>query len=160
MTQWNSITLQGVNLTQIDTTAQFPVGQIIQASHPTYGAGEFIYLKGTASTVAGDVVEVDTYTPATTRWAGTVSTGKPLAIAMAATVASTYGWYQIGGAALVNLGGNVAAGAAVFWQATAVVDDAQVSGKQMAGATFLAAGTSGGQGLVQINRPHVQHQYA
>lgn len=157
---WNSITIPGVNVANIDTTPVFPVGTIMQARDTvTSSVGEFIYLKGVASTAAGDVVEYDLSTPATTRWAGSVSTGKPLAIAMAATVANTYGWYQIGGVATVNIGGAVIAGNPVYWQATAVVDDAQVSGKQMAGATFLstAAATNA---LVQISRPHAQTQYA
>jgi len=156
---WNCITNSGVNLTGIDTTPKFPIGTIVQGRDATYGAGEFIYLPGVASTAGGDVVEYDTYAGTTTRWAGTANRSKPLAVAMAANTSTTgYGWYQIAGAALVNLGGDVAAGANVFWQATAVVDDAAVNGKQMLGAFFSAAGSSGGQGVVILNRPHAQGQ--
>lgn len=134
-----------------------PVGTIVKAFHPTFGSGEFIFLKGVASTAAGDVVEIDTYTPATVRWAGTANSGKPLGIAMAAIVASSYGWYQISGAATVNIGGAVVAGNPVYFQATAVVDDAAVNGKQVLGATFLTTAASG-TAVVQINRPHCQGQ--
>jgi hypothetical protein len=58
---------------------------------------EYIYLKGVASTAAGDWVLYNPSTGVTTRTtANTAATGL-LAVAMAATVASTWGWYQIAG---------------------------------------------------------------
>ena len=42
---------QGIELT--DTTQNHALGTIVTAVDPTYGAGEFIYLKGVASTVVG-----------------------------------------------------------------------------------------------------------
>lgn len=157
---WNSVTLQGVNVANVDSTPTFPVGTLMDARDSvSKSIGRFIYLKGAAATAAGDVVEIDTYTPATTRWAGTANSGKPLAVAMAATVANTYGWYQIGGAATVNLGGAVTAGNPVYFQATAVVDDAAVNGKQIMGATFLTTAAAG-TAVIQINSPACQGQTA
>ena len=46
---------QGIALT--DTTQNHALGTIVQATDPTYGAGEFIYLKGIASTVVGSMVD-------------------------------------------------------------------------------------------------------
>jgi hypothetical protein len=53
---------------------------------------EYIYLQGVASTVAGDVVSFDE-AHLTTRLVANAK-GR-VAVAMAATVASTFGWYQI-----------------------------------------------------------------
>ncbi|MBF0142712.1 MAG: hypothetical protein HQL59_04545 [Magnetococcales bacterium] len=38
------------------TTQQHPLGTIVTAQDPTYGAGEFIYLKGLATTAVGSWV--------------------------------------------------------------------------------------------------------
>lgn len=60
---------------------------------------EYVFLKGVASTVAGDPVVFDSAF-ATTRLAGTLV--GDVAIAMAAIVANTYGFYQIYGNAQGN----------------------------------------------------------
>ena len=78
-----------------------PLGTIIRGDDPTLGEGEFIYLVGVASTVVGSLV---TYNPtAGTTTLAPVTTGQnaPLAVAMAATTAHCYGWYQIAGVAAV-----------------------------------------------------------
>lgn len=133
-----------------------------------YGVGEFIYLPGVASLAVGDVVEynlsagVNGTTDATVvRWAGTAGTGKPLAVATTAnTSATTFSWYQICGAAVVNTNGTVAAGDKAFWQATAVVATAQVNGKQVLGmSAFSANGVPiANQAIYTIDRPHAQGQ--
>lgn len=65
------------------------------------GAGnEYIFLEGVASTAAGDPVIFDSAF-ATTRLAGS-GVGE-VAIALAATVASTKGWYQIYGDGSANV---------------------------------------------------------
>lgn len=61
---------------------------------------EYIFLTGVASTAAGDPVIFDSAF-ATTRLAGTL-VGE-VAIALAATVASTKGWYQIYGTGSANV---------------------------------------------------------
>jgi hypothetical protein len=105
------------------------------------GEGEFVYLKGVASTVAGDAVVYDESTGATTR---TVAASKgPLAIAMAATVANEWGWYQIFGVGVVTAG-TVADNAAVYTTATdGSLDDAQVDSQQVIGAFFRSADDTG-----------------
>lgn len=135
------------------------VGDIVTAVDPVQGGGEFIYLKGVANTVVGDVVTYDTYNQATTRWPGTANSGAPVAVAMSANVLGQWGWYQISGAAIVNTNGGVVAGNRVFYGgATATVDDAQGNGAQILGATFLTTVVAAGQALVQLQRPHVQGQ--
>jgi hypothetical protein len=85
------------------------------------GSNEYIFLTGVASTVAGDPVIFDTDF-ATTRLAGS-GVGE-VAIALAATVASTSGWYQIygdGSAKVVATGGVRVYGSTVTGQMTATV---------------------------------------
>lgn len=135
------------------TTQAHPLGTLIRAEDSTYGEGEFIYLKGVASTAVGDLVIYDTYAGTTTR---TVAGSRgPCAVAMSANVADQYGWYQVGGAAVVKAG-TVAADGDVYVTATAgTVDDAVVSGDKVDGARLKTAnGTpSAGLAVVQLARP-------
>jgi hypothetical protein len=88
---------------------QHTIGEIVRAIDPTFGGGEFIYLKGVASTLVGSLV---TYDPVngTTTLSSTTATGvgasgnQPLAVAMAACVSGYYGWYQIAGCAVIKKG--------------------------------------------------------
>lgn len=131
------------------------LGTIAQATDPTYGSGEFVWLRGVASTAVGDLVIYDQYAKTTTR---TVAGSRgPAAVAMSANVANFEGWYQIGGAAVVNAN-TVAANASVYVTATAgTVDDAVVAGDKVDGARFKTTdGTPGaGQAIVQLDRPHL-----
>jgi hypothetical protein len=81
----------------VDTSALVPVGTVAKFVHPSYGPADFIYLLGVASTVAGDPVTFNGTTYATTR--GITAAGIPdvVVFASGATVASTYGWYQMTG---------------------------------------------------------------
>lgn len=150
---FNSTTLIGANLTNVDTTAQFALGTITQGVDSTYGSGEFVYLKGVASTVAGSVVVFDQYAATTTL--ATAGSRGPAAVALAPTVANTYGWYQIGGAAVVKAA-TVVAGGNVYATATAgTVDDATVAGDKIDGMRFKTAdGTpAAGFAVAQMDRP-------
>jgi hypothetical protein len=136
------------------------------------GTGNFIFLPGVTSTVAGDVV---TYRlgagqavpgdvnngAATERWAGTANTGAPLAVATAATdTQAKWGWYQIQGAAICNISGNATAGNPVYFGQTATVAGSSTAGKQVMGARFGSAQgvPDTGKVVVVINDPHVQGQ--
>lgn len=136
-----------------DTTQNHPLGTIVTAKHNTYGEGEFIYLKGVASTVVGDAVVYDNYAGSTTR-AVAASRG-PVGISMSANVASQYGWYQINGTA-VGKAATVAANAVIQTTATAgTIDDTTTAGQYIEGAvTRTADGTpSAGFALLQLSRP-------
>lgn len=135
------------------TTQQHPLGTTIRAVDPTYGEGEFIYLKGVASTAVGDLVIFDTYAGTTTR--AVAGSRGPAAVAMSANVANQYGWYQVAGAAVVKAL-TVLANGNVYVTATAgTVDDAVVVGDKVDGARFKTAdGTpAAGQAIVQLARP-------
>lgn len=135
------------------TTQSHVIGTRVRAYDETYGEGEFIYLKGVASTVVGDLVVYDEKANTTTR--AVAGSRGPAAVAMSANVASQYGWYQIAGSAVVKAG-TVSANGNVYLTATAgTVDDAVVSGDKVDGARFKTAdGTpSAGFAVMQIDRP-------
>lgn len=81
------------------------LGMVVRAFDPTYGQGEFILLKGVASTAVGSAVVWDGTTYATTLAATTAAQARPIAFAMAAnTSALTFSWYQIGGTVVAKKG--------------------------------------------------------
>ena len=144
-----------------DTTQNHALGTIVRAEDPTYGAGEFIYLKGVASTVVGSMVDFDPYLATTALSPATGGIG-PVAVSMSANVASQYGWYQIAGVAAVKAPNAMTAGAEVFSLAATPgsVDDAAVNGEQILNAKVsTTTGTpSSGLALIEINRPFHQGQ--
>jgi hypothetical protein len=144
-----------------DTTKNHLLGTIVRAEDVTYGGGEFIYLKGIASTVVGSLVDYDAYLGTTALAPATAGIGS-LAVAMSINVASQYGWYQIQGIAAVKAPNAMTVGADVFCLAATPgsVDDAQVNGSQVLNAKVsTTTGTpSAGLALIQINRPFHQGQ--
>lgn len=144
-----------------DTVQKHRLGEILRGNDPVYGGGEFIYLKGIASTVVGSLVTFD-QTLGTTALAPATGGNGPVAVAMSANVASQYGWYQIAGAAAVKAPNAMAVGADVYMLAATPgsVDDAQVNGEQVVNAKVsTTTGTpSAGLGVIQINRPFLQGQ--
>ena len=115
------------------------------------GTGEFIYLKGVASTVVGSWVHYSADDFSTVL---AVANGKgPLAIAMSANVADQYGWYQISGKASGKALASFADDADVFLTATdGSVDDADVAGDYIRCAKG-ASDVSGGLADFDIARP-------
>lgn len=150
---------QGIALT--DTTQNHALGTIVQATDSTYGGGEFIYLKGVASTVVGSMVDYDSYLGTTALSPATGGTGS-VAVAMSANVANQYGWYQITGIAAVKAPNAMTVGADVFSLAATPgsVDDAAVNGEQILNAkvTTTTGTPSTGLALIEINRPFHQGQ--
>jgi len=144
-----------------ETTQNHALGTIVRAEDPVYGAGEFIYLKGVASTVVGSLVDYDSYLATTTLAPATTGTG-PVAVAMSINVANQYGWYQITGVAAVKAPNAMVVGADVFMLAATPgsVDDAAVNGEQILNAkvTTTTGTPSTGLALIEINRPFHQGQ--
>lgn len=149
----SSPTIGAQDIATTETEQKHVIGTIVRATDPVYGEGEFIYLKGVASTVVGDLVIYDQYANTTTR--AVAGSRGPAAVAMSANVASQFGWYQIKGAAVVKAG-TVAANGNVYLTATAgTIDDAVVAGDKVDAARLKTAdGTpSAGFAVVQIDRP-------
>jgi hypothetical protein len=147
----------------VDTAKKVPLGTIRTFYDPNYGSGEFIYLAGVASTVAGDPVTYNAVTYDTTRAVAGAGIPFNVAFATAATVASTWGWYQISGLAIANKTKTVsfAAGIAVGISSTALIS-ASSSLKELSGAwvAIVASATTttlnGGKIVLNVNRPVLQ----
>jgi hypothetical protein len=130
------------------------LGRRVRAFDPTYGEGEFIYLRGVASTIVGAAVIYDEFAK-TTKLAVAGDRG-PVAIAMSINLLNFSGWYQISGAAVIKAAAAVAAGAAVYWTATpGAVDDAVVATDKVSGMRFKTAdGTpAAGFAVIELDRP-------
>jgi len=118
---------------------------------------EYIYLQGVASTVAGSWVTMDEDNLTTLTAANAVGR---VAVAMAATIADKYGWYQIYGrvaTALAVTDGDCAADVQLFLTSTAgTVDDVDVAGDAIIGAiSRVAETTTAGYIEAEINYPFV-----
>jgi len=151
---------QPIAVTSTTQASDIPLGTVVRAKDPTYGEGEFIYLLGVASTVVGSVVTYDASTHQTVLSAVGGNIPRAVAIAMSANVASQYGWYQIGGMAVVakQCTVSLAAGAAVGVLSTGLIAGTG-SGKEILGAAVaaVASATAGRTTvLVAVNRPHKQ----
>lgn len=153
-------------ITDTSPTAKVPPGTIVNANDGTYGAGEFIYLLGVVSTIAGSVVTYNGNTTGTPTWQTTLAPStaglaQPLAVAMSANVAAQYGWYQIAGNAVCATNGTLAAGPApVYLAGSGQLTSTQANGKQVANAVNVTAtGTpAASQAVVEIDRPFAQGQ--
>ncbi len=116
---------------------------------------EYIYLTGVANTAAGSWVAYDELgiTQLLDQDVADSVIG-PVAVASAATVASTFGWYMIFGKATATAE-TVADGAKVFPHATAgSADDTGTAGAQIIGAKWRSANAAG-VATVQLNYPWV-----
>ena len=137
--------------TAVDTTKKHPLGTRAM----DVNGNEYIYLTGVASTEAGSWVSFDEVHITTL----TVANAKGrVAIAMAATVASTYGWYQIYGKSTTALvASTVADNALLYLHASAGrVDDVDVSGDLILGAIARSLATNVASPLtVELNYPCV-----
>lgn len=130
-------------LTDVDTTAKYSVGK---RTRDNLG-NEYIYLQGVASTAAGTWVTYDELGVTTRLAANAIG---PVAIAQAATVASTYGWYLIYGTCLANVSAGFADNGNLYATATAgEADDAVVAGDRIKHAIGRSA-ISGGKATVQV----------
>lgn len=135
-------------------TQQHPLGQIVTADDPTYGAGEFIYLKGLDTTAVGTWVTYNTDDFSTTLLAANAI--GPVAVAMSACVTGEFGWYQISGKAVGKCLTGYADNGLVYATATAgSIDDAVVAGDRVKNALGASAiGTpSAGLAEFEISRP-------
>jgi hypothetical protein len=141
-------------ITANETIANHALGTIVRASDPLYGVGEFIYLKGVASTTVGRAVYYNLVDGSTAL--STAGANGHLAIAMSACVANQFGWYQISGCAIAVTPNAVVSGALVYVIAGGL-DDAVTATDLVNNALFASAnGTPAANfALVNIDRPFV-----
>lgn len=149
----------GADITAVDTTKQFQFGTCVKGEYVNSSAavthfGEFTYQQGVASCAAGSWVALnpDNSTVALLPDGHIGGVG----VAMAATVASTYGWFQIKGKGVGLLSASVADNAALYTVAsTAGTAGATASGQsEILGARAAAAsGSSAANTDVELNYP-------
>lgn len=157
--QENSLGWQPI--AETSTTQKHPVGTIVKAADPTYGSGEFIYLKGVASTLVASWVTYNMDDGGTALLAADAI--GPVAVAMSANVASQWGWYQIGGKAVGKALAAFADNGNVYATATAgSVDDAVVAGDRVKNAKGASALDTPSTGLAEfeIARPFMDDALA
>jgi hypothetical protein len=121
----------------VSTTQLHPLGDRVTCRDVsgTRGEAEFIYLTGVASTIVGSCVLI------TDAWGTSLIAARDkgaLALATAATVASTYGWYQIKGQGVASVG-TISANAPLYIAASNLLDDAAVAGDQILGMRSVTA---------------------
>lgn len=111
-------------LTDINTTDKENVGTLRRE-----GNEEYIYLKGVASVANGSWVTYDKSYATTLLATGSAAGPLPVALGIAAVVASSFGWFQIRGIhAAAKVLASCAASAALYNSGTAgAVDDASAS---------------------------------
>lgn len=145
------------SITENSTTQNHPLGTIVQARDATLGVGEFIYLKGVASTTVGSIVTYDDNWQTALATTTVAAPSQPLAVAMSANVASEYGWYQIGGMAVASKGESVSFVDGAALAAGSGLAIAITTGNVIQGAIVraVASATSGGTTVpIAISRPH------
>jgi hypothetical protein len=131
-----------------------PLGTIITAVDDTYGAGEFIYLKGLDTTAVGTWVTFNADDFSTTLLAANAI--GPVAVAMSASVTGKKGWYQISGKAVGKALTGYLDDALVYATGTAgSVDDTVVAGDRVKNAKSASAVDTPSTGLAEfeIQRP-------
>lgn len=136
-------------ITDTSTTAKVRPGTRVQAVDPVYGAGEFIYLLGVASTAVGSWVTYNQDDHSTALLAANAI--GPVAVAMSANVAGQYGWYQIFGKAVGKVLAGFADNANVYATATAgSVNNAVVAGDRVKNAKGASAIDTPSTGLAEF----------
>jgi hypothetical protein len=139
------------------TTQNHPLGTLLNGSDTGtlgYGPGVFIYLKGVASTAAGDLVVYDNKAATTTR---TVAASRgPVAVAMSANVANQYGWYQVYGISPVSTTGTSVNGFLAVSATGGQAAAAGAAGQKVNGAITRAAQDTPSSGFTQtqLNWPY------
>lgn len=139
------------------TTQQHPLGTIITAVDPTLGVGEFIYLKGVASTVVGSIVNYDDDFQTALDTSAVSGPSRPLAISMSANVASQYGWYQISGLAVATKANTVSFADGAGLGAASGLAVAVATGTVIQSAVVRAVASAKSDVTtvkIAINRPH------
>ena len=153
--------LGGQDIDENSATQKNQLGRCVEAfdtASTEYGFGEFIYLKGVASTVVGSAVTWQ-YGDYVTALTVAASVGK-VAFAMSACVAGEFGWYQVRGLAVSEVLASFADDTICYLTTTAgELDDAVVAGSDIRGTYGYSdiATPAAGQALISIQYPEVSN---
>lgn len=150
--------IRGQAIDEVSSTKNHDLGTEVQAYDESgvQGMCTFVYCSGVANCIATDWVLIgEDFALARL----TADQKGPVGVAMAALVASTYGWVQRVGKAIGGSGGAIVDGAPVYATGAGgvgTVDDAVVDGDMVHNA-FARSTISGASitGQFQIERPYV-----
>jgi len=133
----------------VDSTAQHTLG--VRAKDAS--GNEYIYMLGVGSTIAGSVVTYDEAYATTLIAANAIG---PVAVAMAATVASKYGWYCVFGTCDADVVASSADNSTVGRETTdGKVGDGRAAGDEIIGMVQREATTGAALAAVQLTYPFV-----
>lgn len=154
ITNTNAISNQAIATTS--TTKNHPLGTVVTAVDETLGVGEFIYLKGVASTTVGSIVNYDDSFQSALH-SSALDHPRPLAVAMSANLGTGYGWYQIGGIAVTSKANTTSFAKGAALGAGSGLAVAVASGMILNGALVAAVASAKSDVTtvkVMIDRPH------
>lgn len=135
------------------------LGGVSKATDPTYGQGEFILLKGVASTAVGSLVIYDPVTYATTLCPVTTNQARPVAVSMSANIlATTFGWYQVEGSTVVlkSVGTKLSGSVAVSVKSTGKIGGTATGTKILGARNVVTATSAATTAILILDRPHLE----
>lgn len=152
---WNVIDVPGARIADTDASLVYPIGTTCCARNTTNGyVGEFVYMKGVANCAIGSWVLLNYDSGIVSLLVDADAGG--VGIAMAATTAALWGWFQIRGKAAGSLAASCADNAELYTTATAgTVDDVMTGQFQIYGARCAETVTDAAVGEVEIHYPQV-----
>lgn len=141
--------LAGVNLAATNTTADFPVGTMVDGTN----GSKWEYVCAGAAIAVNNAVLINgsgNAFPSTTAMAASV---KKVGFAQTAIASGSYGWVARSGFALnISLAAACAAGVALYTTATAgVLDDAVVTAGAVPGVVATTAASAGGATVCPVS---------
>lgn len=152
---WLSTDLPGARIEEFDASRVFALGTKCHGRNTSNGyVGEFVYMGGVASCVAAAWVLLNYEDYVVSLLVDTNVGG--VGVAMAATINTKFGWFQIRGKAQGRLAASCADNAELYTTATAgVVDDVVTGQFQIYGARCAETVTSAANGEVELHYPQV-----
>ena len=143
----------GVNLTRVDSTAQFPVGTIVNLSD----SGQAMYVQATTSALSTyAAVSIDANGLATMLTTTNGATSPRIGFAQVSIATGAFGWVNLGGTVLVNAAAQCAPSVPLYTTATpGVLDDAIVSGGYVAGVIITTTISNATATTAVCQYPHV-----
>lgn len=154
--------LSGIDPTTTSTTAVYGLGDL-GANTTSAGTKIYMYVRASSAVSANFVVDINGSTYAavqttTTTGAPGTGTGKSIGVAPTAFSANDYGWVQVYGPGLVQVGASCAAFTNLNTTATAgmIDDDATAGARRIDGIVLTAArAASNGTAAGWINWPRI-----
>lgn len=139
----------GVNLTVVSTTAEYPLGTLVQATNAS--VWEYVQA-GTAAIAQYDAVAINGSGNAQSATTAIAATHRKVGFAQVAIACGSYGWVARMGTGLTcKLAASAAAGAQLYTTATAgTLDSTKVTAGGLVGVFAISAASGGGVTLCPV----------